>query len=138
MSDLKPVMGTVDADQMKSLYSKQTARRRVPRRAIHQSVGLLISGEYFLGKAFEIGEGGLLIESPVPLNVKDLLVVTVRIPGVFKGSLLAKVIYVLAPKNPGEQTRFGVSFEKIEFEMKRQIRNYVAANTGDAIFENLP
>lgn len=126
-------------DQMlQRLYNNQSPRRRVPRRAINQSIGLLISGEYFIAKAFEIGEGGMLIESPTPLRDQDLLVITIRIRGVVNGALLAKVIYTRAANSAPEAVRYGISFEKVGFEVKRQIRNFVAANTGDGIFETIP
>lgn len=100
-----------------------TKKRRVPRRELDARVGLLVAGKYTLAQAHEIGEGGLLLESSVPLKKDDRIVVTLRLPGILSGVVLATVIY---------QTKdgyYGLSFEKIEFDLKRKIRNYVASST---------
>ncbi len=118
------------SDTLIELYN-QKGRRRVPRRPIEQRIGILIGGEYFLATSFEIGEGGMLIETNVQMSEKDKLVVTIRIPGVIKGVMLAKVAYVLPGLDRNSPSRYGVAFENVEFDVKRQIRNFVAANTGD-------
>lgn len=117
------------AETLHELYN-QKGRRRVPRRPIEQRVGLLIGGEYYVAWAYEIGEGGMLLASPVPLNDKDKVVITLRIPGVMSGVVQGHALYCLASGDKFKSSRYGIQFDKIDFEFKRQIRNYVAANTG--------
>jgi Tfp pilus assembly protein PilZ len=96
-------------------------KRRVPRRAIHARIGLLVHGNYTLSWAFEIGEGGMLIETENNLKVGDRVVITFRIPDVMHGVMLGSVAYVLPNKA-------GIQFEKVDFDVKRKIRNYVASS----------
>jgi PilZ domain len=104
-------------------------RRRVPRRPIHRQVGVLYKGVYRLCWAFEIGEGGILIDSEVRMKEGDRLVVTVRIPGVLQGVMMSKVVYELKPNKAGELVKYGLQFDKIEFDIRRKMRNYVASST---------
>ena len=124
-----------ETDTLYQLYN-QTGRRRVPRRPIHRKIGVLVAGEYFLATSYEIGEGGMLIDCPVPLNKDDKVVVTMRVPGLMQGVMLAKVVYSLASQSEFEPQKYGLSFENIEFEVKRQVRNFVAANTGTESFSS--
>jgi hypothetical protein len=103
-------------------------RRRVPRRPIFRRIGLLVAGVYNLAHAHEIGEGGMMIESPVPLKEGTRVVISFRIPGVLQGVMLSRVVYVLQPKKAGDPVKYGVQFDKVDFEVKRKIRNYVASN----------
>ena len=99
-------------------------KRRVPRREVSARIGLLHKGQYHLANAHEIGEGGLLVScESLKLRKGDLVVVTLRIPGVIQGVVLGSIIYVTP------EGRYGMSFDKIEFELKRQIRNFVASST---------
>lgn len=75
----------------------------------------------------------MLIDSAIPLNKEDRVLVTIRVPGIMQGVMLAKVVYSLSPPSKDEPIKYGLSFEKIEFEVKRQVRNYVAANTGEKV-----
>jgi hypothetical protein len=105
-----------------------TGRRRVPRRGIEMRVGLLISGQYHLANAYEIGEGGMLVDSPVPIAENQRIVISFRIPGVLYGVILSRIVYVLKPKKAGDKMKFGVQFEQVDFDIKRKIRNFVASN----------
>ena len=103
-------------------------RRRVPRRGIEMRVGLLISGKYHLANAYEIGEGGMLVDSPVPINENQRIVISFRIPGVLYGVILSRIVYILKPKKVGDKIKYGVQFEQLDFDVKRKIRNFVASN----------
>lgn len=108
-----------------------TKKRRVPRRAIHARIGLLVHGKYTLSWAHEIGEGGMLISSTETLKPGDRLVITFRIPDVLHGVMLGSIVYVLPEKvniNGVEETKYGIQFEKVDFDVKRKIRNYVASS----------
>jgi hypothetical protein len=122
---------------LQQLYNEVQTERRLPRRQIDLTVGLLVGGQYFLAKAREIGEGGVLLEAPVALKEHQAIVLTIRIPGVLKVVLKAQVIYKLDPKEPGSSLQYGAAFGKIDFDVKRQIRNYVAAGSDDIDFKRM-
>jgi Tfp pilus assembly protein PilZ len=103
-------------------------KRRVPRRAINARIGILVHGNYSLTWAHEIGEGGMLISSEENLKVGDRLVVTFRIPEIVDGVMLARVVYTLPDKTGKPGGRYGVQFDKVDFDVKRKIRNYVASS----------
>lgn len=127
MSDVKAV--AEKKAFLKEIPAPDTQRRRVPRRPIYRQVGVLIKGQYQLSWAYEIGEGGILIDSKIPMVAGDRLVVTVRIPGVLHGVMISKVVYVLQPKKIGDPVRYGLQFDQIEFDLKRKMRNYVASSS---------
>ncbi len=108
--------------------SNYVGKRRVPRRPISCRVGLLISGTYYIANAYEIGEGGVLFDSPVELKAQQMVVVSIRVAQVIKGVMLSRVVYILPATKDGLPTRYGVQFEQIDFDIKRQIRNFVASN----------
>ena len=107
-------------------------KRRVPRRQIRVRIGLLVHGEYTLSWGLEIGEGGMLLISPKPLNVGDKVVITCRIPEVLHGVMLGSVAYALPGENLDGGVRCGIQFEDIEFDVKRKIRNFVASSNIDS------
>ena len=102
--------------------------RRVPRRPVSCRIGVLISGSYSLANAYELGENGMMIDAPVELKEKQLIVITIRIARVLRGVMLSRVVYVLPPNEPGGATKYGLQFEQIDFDVKRMIRNFVASN----------
>ena len=108
-------------------------RRRVPRRALKRNIGLLIKGKYCISKCYELGEGGMLIESPVRLVANQLVVITLRISGLLSAVTLGRVVYLLEPKQSGEVVKYGIQFEQIDFDVKRKIRNFVASSASEFI-----
>jgi len=90
-------------------------------------VGLLIKGKYHINTAVEIGEGGMMILSDVPLKDGDRLVVTFNIPGVIHVVMGATVRYRIEPDSEFSQIRYGLHFDHIDFKTRRKIRNYVAS-----------
>jgi len=126
MSEVKRVAqksirpGAADEDQ-----SQAIGRRRVPRRPIENRVGLLHKGQYHIVWGFELGEGGLLISSPIVLADGDRVVLTLRIPEVLQGVITGTVVYGI--KKNSDEARYGVRFDDIDFETKRKIRNFVAS-----------
>lgn len=119
-----PRMDEAATDELR----EQLKRRRVPRRPVKSAVGILHKGIYQVATCYEIGEGGMLIASDVKLEKDDNVVVTLRIPDVMNGVMIGKVVYAMASEKQ-EHARYGVMFEKVDFEMKRKIRNYVASAT---------
>ena len=123
-----PRLKDVGVDELR----EQLKRRRVPRRPVHSPVGVLYKGEYQIATCFEIGEGGMLINSNVKIQQDDSVVVTLLIPGVMDGVMIGKVVYAMASEKQ-EHARYGIMFEIIDFEVKRRIRNYVASATNYVI-----
>ena len=119
-----PRLKDVAVDELR----EQLKRRRVPRRPVESPVGILYRGEYQVATCFEIGEGGMLINSTAKIKQDDSVVVTLLIPGVMDGVMIGKVVYAMASEKQ-EHARYGIMFEKIDFEVKRKIRNYVASAT---------
>ncbi|OFZ18236.1 MAG: hypothetical protein A2Z20_12005 [Bdellovibrionales bacterium RBG_16_40_8] len=103
--------------------------RRLPRRKINKTVGLLARGKYVLVNTYEIGEGGMLIDSPLALIEGQKVVLTVRIPNILHGVVMSKVIYIVEPNGDVTTHRYGIEFDKIEFDIKRKIRNFVASGS---------
>lgn len=101
------------------------ARRRVPRRIFESPVGLLTGGRYSVERSYQVGEGGMLVSSRSPLAIGTLVVasfflkgVTVIVRGVVRNVMEAK-------ENVPE--RYGLEFQNLEFQFKREIRNFVAS-----------
>lgn len=114
-------------DRAADLY---TQRRRVPRRAFKNQIGLLVSGLYQVETGLEIGEGGMMFQSPRSLEVGKMLAVTFKLPGVSPCVVRAVVKYVLPHLEEGNpQSRYGVEFLELDFNYKREIRNYVASKS---------
>jgi hypothetical protein len=103
-------------------------RRRVPRRSFENPVGVLYRGKYVVEKAFQVGEGGMMISCSQEMKVSDSLVVnfflqshvTVIVRGIVRNVLQAE----------GDlPARYGIEFQNLEFNSKREIRNFVASAT---------
>ncbi len=104
-------------------------RRRVPRREYIRNVGILMRGEYFVSQALELSEGGMLLEMEHTLVVGQKLVITFALPGTSAGVVRGVIRYVLEDKKGGSLKRYGVEFENLDFQSKRDIRNYVASKS---------
>ena len=105
-------------------------RRRVPRREFHRRIGLLVKGEYHISRAVQIGEGGMMVYSAVPLMIGQKVVISFKLSGHPPDVVLACVRYILpAEKNLNE--RYGLEFLNLDFNIKRGVRNYVATQIDD-------
>lgn len=110
----------------KPFEDKGYFRRQYPRRAMKRKVGVLCDGTYFVCESGEIGEGGMSILSDFVLTEGHELVVSFQVPGgdfVFlRGNVRS------TQKKEGDQrVTHGLSFDEIEFAIKRQIRSFVSA-----------
>lgn len=114
------------ADTERSFVSK---RRRVPRRVFTRRIGLLVDGEYHINRSHEVGEGGMLFSSDVPLAEGKSLLISFQVPGNVHVIVRAKVRYLVASKEGNSGHRYGAEFETIDFASKRLIRNYVASKS---------
>ncbi len=101
--------------------------RRVPRRFYRQLVGCLSRGTYRLSHSIQMGEGGLLLELDWPIKENDSLVLTFKVPMGSYWVVRARVQYLLAL--PKEAKKVGVTFEGLDFQARREIRNFVAVSS---------
>lgn len=112
------------------MEAKQHAiRRRVPRRSLYRRVGLLINGQYHVNQTLQVGEGGMRLRSSVPLEEGKRLVVAFHLPDL--GHIVCRAIVRYVIKDDKDGLSFGLQFETIDFDSKRQIRNYVASKSKD-------
>ncbi len=109
-------------------------RRRVPRRDYARKIGVLVKGHYHLSNGIQIGEGGMLILSKDSLVVDQTVVVSFRFPYSVPRIVTAEVRYVL-PAKKGQRPQYGLEFVKLEFDVRREIRNYVALQTHHEVQE---
>lgn len=101
-------------------------RRRVPRRAFDGVVGVLALGEYVTERAYQIGEGGMMIGSSRPLVIGQNLVLSFYLPN-SNPIVVHGVLRNIVPADNKNPIRYGLEFVKLNFQNKREIRNYVAS-----------
>lgn len=104
-------------------------RRRVPRRAFNKRVGLLVNGVYMVSEATQLGEGGMLIICPQSLEVGQKLVVTFKLPDAAQAVVRGIIRYRLEPKGNAKYPCYGVEFINLDFNLKREIRSFVASKS---------
>ena len=121
--NLEDISG-VDRLLKSEVTESEIKRRRVPRRAFRRRVGILLKGKFFIGNSWELGEGGMLLESAIGMREGQLLLLTFRIPG--SGHTVVRgIVRYCHPQG----AKFGVEFIGLNFQMKRLIRTYVASKT---------
>lgn len=101
-------------------------RRRVPRREFTHRVGLLIRGRYYISRAVQIGEGGMMIQSPVELAGNQQIVISFKLPNLDPDVVRGAVRYQQNDHKRPEIKQYGIEFLTLDFKVKREIRNYVA------------
>lgn len=101
-------------------------RRKSPRRKLQTGVGLLIDGQYFKSELYEVGEGGMLALIPKECVRGQRLLATLHIPGM---ELPVFVPGRIAYSSETIANGFGVQFEKMDFGVKRALRNFVASSS---------
>lgn len=102
---------------------KVESKRKYPRRDFTANIGVLISGHYIVCSAREIGEGGLSFICDFTIEENKDVVVSFKVPGSDFFSVRATIKSV---RKEGAALRVGILFKSISFEMKRQIRAFVA------------
>lgn len=101
------------------------ARRRVPRRQFESPVGLLVHGTYQVERAFQVGEGGIMVSSGTPLEMGHELVASFFLAG--KTVIVRGIVRNTLPAKGNLPIRYGLEFVNLEFQYKREIRNFVAS-----------
>jgi hypothetical protein len=107
------------------------AQRRVPRRIFEAPVGVLASGNYFVSRSLQVGEGGMHLISEFVLEMNQLVVLSFQVPS---GSLISVRAIVRYVKKDVAGLHIGLQFENLDFQYKRELRNFVAAATQASIF----
>ena len=104
-------------------------RRKYPRRKFRRGVGFLCLGHYTVGSGFEIGEGGLAFKSAQEMAMEAHVIVSFQVPD---GSFISVRATVKNKQDDGGgRFVYGVSFENLKFEWRREIRNFVTARTSN-------
>jgi hypothetical protein len=102
-----------------------SARRRVPRRLFESPVGLLVHGNYSVERSFQVGEGGIMVSSKMPLEIGHQLVASFFLKG--KTMIVRGIVRNTLPAKGHLPIRYGLEFVNLEFQYKREIRNFVAS-----------
>lgn len=111
-------------------------KRRYPRRGFKKSIGVLYQGYFWLCMGEEIGEGGIGLNSIRELPENASVIVTFFVPGGEIAIIRAQVRYNTNSRIEG-QTRVGLQFLDAGFDMKKKIRDYIAAKSeAEAIYDD--
>ena len=111
-----------------ALIDQSTFRRRVPRRNYECPVGVLLHGKYYLKRSYQVGEGGMSITSPKPLEVGAHIVTSFYLSSPLL-IIVRGIVRNIIPAKPGVPERYGIEFTHLGFQYKREIRNFVSAAT---------
>lgn len=99
-------------------------KRRVPRKTIEKPCGVLIQGHYSTARMLQLGEGGLLLDATGwAMREGDRMLITFSIHGDSFILVRGVVRYGLANRDS-----YGVEFENLSFQNKREIRAFVASH----------
>lgn len=104
-------------------------RRRVPRRTFDSPVGLLLHGAYEIERSYQVGEGGMMISSRRSMTAGQLIAVSFYLPSTAM-IVVRGVVRSIIPADQGLPERYGLEFLNLNFQFKREIRNFVASATG--------
>lgn len=102
---------------------KVELKRRYPRRDYQAQVGVLVAGHYLVCQAREIGEGGLSFVCDFVVEENQNVVLTFKIPN---NSFFSVRSMIKSVRKENGSLRVGVLFLNVSFELKRQIRAFVA------------
>lgn len=98
--------------------------RKFPRKPFKRLISVLYKGQYYTFVSIEISEGGLSFLSDLVLDNGTECVLNFQIP---KGDFVSIRGTIRHSSKVNGQLNIGVSFEKMPFSNKRQIRSFVAA-----------
>ncbi len=121
-------MAATEIDNNPELVEMLIGRRKVPRRLYESSVGVLARGKFTIERCFQVGEGGMMFSSTLPLVENNQIVISFYLPA--SGMIIVRGVVrsvIAASKKLPE--RYGLEFLNIGFHHKREIRNFVAAAT---------
>ncbi len=86
-------------------------------------------GIYESERSFQVGEGGMMISSQRKMEPGQLIVLSFYLPNsatiVVRGTVRSVI-----PADKGLPERYGIEFANLDFQFKREIRNFVASASG--------
>ncbi len=90
---------------------------------------MLLHGKFNQERAFQVGEGGMMFSCrAAELKEGEQLVVSFFLPnGIL--IIVRGIVRSTIPPKGNDRPRYGIEFLNLEFQMKREIRNFVAAAT---------
>jgi hypothetical protein len=100
-------------------------RRRVPRRIFESLIGVMVDGEYTTERSYQLGEGGMMISCRKELKVGAHMLINFFLPS--RATVIVRA--VIRNQVNANGVRYGVEFLNLEFQYKREIRNFVAHST---------
>lgn len=104
-------------------------RRRVPRRAFESPVGVLLHGEFTVERSFQVGEGGMMISCGRKIASGQKLVLSFYLPSDVT-IIVRGIVRNVVPVDGTLPERYGIEFINLDFQFKREIRNFVASASG--------
>ena len=90
-------------------------------------MGVLFHGNYLVSRILQVGEGGLMILTSENFQASDRILVTFSLKGEKFITSKATVRYALDPVDGKNQ--FGVEFDELPFQARREIRSFVASHS---------
>lgn len=107
--------------------SRTTHKRKYPRTHFKKPVAFICKGYSEVTNGWEIGEGGISLQTEMTLDMNSSIVVNFYIPegGFFCLRAIVKNTVENLNNKPGH-TVYGLSFTDVSLSLKRQIRAYVA------------
>lgn len=103
------------------------SRRRTPRRKIDAKIGILLKGEFCLAKCLQIGEGGILLATHLPVEVKQKYLISVIIP--LEGMVIGRIEILYEKSRASSTAIYGCQFFELDFRFKKIVRSYVSQKT---------
>jgi hypothetical protein len=102
--------------------------RRTPRRVFTHPIGVLCRGIFEVVQAEQLSEGGVgfLAAADGQYLPKANVVISMILPG---GAMVVTRGVILEPNIDSKHGRVAVKFSEMSLQLKRRIRNYVAAKT---------
>ncbi len=110
--------GRVDAGTRKG--------RRTPRRVFNHPIGVLCHGIFEVVQAEKLSEGGVGFQADGQFPPHSNVVISMILPG---GQMVVTRGVILEPNGDSPPGRVAVKFSEMSLQLKRRIRNYVAAKT---------
>lgn len=99
-------------------------RRRFPRVPFYVPVGVLMEGRYRVVFGYELGEGGMSIQTQDPVPLAQRILLTIPSAKMHFYCVQAEVRNCLT--QPDGTFHIGTQFIEVSFEVKRDIRSFVS------------
>jgi hypothetical protein len=98
-------------------------KRKHPRKSFRKAVSFMCDGKSNIGKAVEIGEGGMSFSTLAEIDVNKKLILNFFLSD---KDFFSVRVTLLNVSNTTDTFTYGTSFDVVSIALKRQIRAYVA------------